>query len=379
VRDVADRRRRRSIRESALVHRRRAAWPPNHVDPDEVPIIVERSAPYVFHPAHDEDIREVLRRLPCGSLDGLGEVRLCLYLGDSEWGPRVRDPFTGRLRRELVPGVFGPSVLGTYTFSTAGIRIHAWLCGPHVAVPIAIFLKVESLRTLVHEVAHHFDRTFRRGRPRWDVNERERDEAWAERIEDEHALGIVIPYVVEQYRSECEELAGWVAEHGGAAIDPFELVDAASRPFLDLVRSVLVGRPRNATRALFARSLHRIGANVYARSILRELLSRRPDDARALAVSACIAQCEAKDFGTAEQLSRRALAADPACMEAWDALVRGYAIRRMWREAAGACESAIACAPVGEDPPRYILDTLEQARGRLDEAIAPASRAVEPA
>src|SRR5262249_5817023 len=158
---------------------------------------------------HEEDIRQVLNRLPWGSLDGLAEVRLCVYRGDAEQEPRVRDPFTGRLRRQVVPGVFGPWILGRDHISTAIIRIHARLCEPNVPSAIALYLKVESLRTLVHEAAHHFDHTFRKRRPRWDLDEREKDEAWAERIEDEHARGIVIPYVLEQYRSECAELAGW--------------------------------------------------------------------------------------------------------------------------------------------------------------------------
>jgi hypothetical protein len=356
-------RRQHVLRQNERRRRRGGAAPPPPLDLERLPIIVEDSAPYAFYPASEEDIRAVLARLAPGSLDGLQAIRLCVDKreGKAAW---PRDPFTGRRRFEVIRGVYTSPVLGTYNRATATIRLHAYLCDPGAVGPFLPYFKMVALSTLVHEAAHHFDRTFRVARSRWNIGDQEKHEDYAYGREDKLTKKIVSRYVLQRYASECAELERWVEEHGGTALGPpgFLVIGSTSllkRAFLALVRSVLAGDERDASRVVFARELHRVGGNKPAGEIVRAVLANRPDDAGALAVSACIAQCEGRDFELAESLCRRAIASDPSCPEARIALARGYAIQERWDRAATACEEGLSVLVAGDvEHGEYLLETL---------------------
>jgi hypothetical protein len=229
---------------------------------------------------------------------------------------------------------------------------------------------MEVLRTLVHEAAHHFDFTFRKARSRWDV--RDKIEQWAERVEGEQAAQLVASYVGERYSSECMELRSWIKDHGGAALSPLVFLRddddcryTSRHAFLGLVRSVLGGRDRDEARVAFARDLHRSGDNDGARQAVKRVLARRPDTAGALAVSACISQCADKDYKTAEELCRRAIASDPTCLDAWNVSVRCYAIQKKWVDAALTCERALSRVSVGAEGGWYFVETLAESHLHL--------------
>lgn len=346
-------RRQRAVRESERRLRRPGATfvPPVH--PDQVPILVDEQAPCIFHPASEEDIRAVLRRLPPGSFDGLQAIRLCVdhTEGDAAW---PRDPFIGGRRQELIPGVYASNSLGSYSRSRATIRLHAYLCDPATIAPFALFFKLRTLKVLLHELGHHFDLTFRVGRSRWDVEDREKEEAWALQSENEPAADLLGPYIRERYSSECDALEQWMADHGGAtfSVNGFLLDERRwplHRAFFTLARSVLAGHERDATRVAFARKLRDSGAWEPAEEIVRGVLANRPDDAEALAMSALLAMRKGRrDFETAESLCRRAIASDPTCLYAWQGLVRCLWMQEEWERTALACEEALSFIPVGD-------------------------------
>lgn len=355
---------------------RQDALPPPPVDPARLPIIFEEEAPYLIYGVTEEDIRAVLCQLPPGSLDGLREVRLCTDREDNPNPYRnrppantpkdellVREPYTGRLRRELLPGLFASAILGTYKPSTAIIRLHA-MVGETDPV-LTLFWKVRVLETLVHEAAHHFDVTFRRGRSRWAAVDRDKEEAWVEQLQREQAREIIVPYIKTRYPAELDALDEWVERHGGTPFFAAHLIFLLQRPLLLLARSVLRGDDRETVRVNFARALHEHGVNDEAAAVLRSVYALRAEHPEALAVSACILNCDRTDHDEAERLCRRALALAPDCLEAWEVLVRGYAIQKRWREAAAACEDAISRTPAGDQPRRYFVSTLEEARSKL--------------
>jgi tetratricopeptide (TPR) repeat protein len=359
-----------AIRESERRLRRGGDLPPQPVNADQVPIFVDDEAPYLVHPADEDDIRAILRRLPPGSLDGLQAIRLCVDHKEARGEATVRDPYTGRLRHEVIPGVYSSSTAGYYDRSIATIRLFGCLCDPATLGPFALLLKMDALRTLVHEVAHHFDNTFRKKRNRWDV--RDKNEMWAERIEGEQAAEIVAPYVAERYSMECKELRSWTKEHGGAALSPLVFLDnddddesTSRRALMTLVRSVRTGGDRDEMGIAFARDLHLSGDNDEARRAVERVLSRRPDAAEALAVSACITQCMDRDHKAAEALCQRAIASDPACLEAWKVLARGQAIQKKWQGAAQACERALALVPAATKGTWYLVETLAESHRQL--------------
>lgn len=343
---------------------RQSEPPPAPVDPAQVPIIIEEEAPHLLYGVTEEDIREVLGRLPPGSLDGLREVRLCVDRGgDPKEAQLVREPYTGRMRGEYLPNLFAPEVLGSYHPSTATIRLYAFV--GELEPCLTMFWKIEALKTLVHEAAHHFDRTFRRGRARWSTDERSKDEAWAEEIEQEQVREIVFPYIKTRYLAELDALDAWIERHSGAATFAVELAFLFRRPLMILLRSVLGGDELEATRVDFARALHEESANEQAAAVLRSVYAVRPEHAEAFAVSACILHCTRADHDEAERLCRRALELAPGCLAAWEVLVRGYAIQERWHEAAVACKSALFRTPAGDRPNRYFVSTLEEAHYRI--------------
>jgi hypothetical protein len=67
------------------------------------------------------------------------------------------------------------------------------ICGSSPPTPVALYLKLQALDTLVHEVAHHFDFTFRRGRNRWSLGRPDQagsfDEAKLRELEDRTVTG----------------------------------------------------------------------------------------------------------------------------------------------------------------------------------------------
>jgi hypothetical protein len=67
----ANMRRQGLIRESELRLRREGVRQPPPIDLDRLPILADDEGPNVFHPVSEEDVREVFRRMPPGSLDGL--------------------------------------------------------------------------------------------------------------------------------------------------------------------------------------------------------------------------------------------------------------------------------------------------------------------
>src|SRR6266849_3948559 len=98
------------------------------VSPEAIPINVRDESDFVHYPAGVEDIRELMRRLPVGVLDGIRSIDLCLGREDQadmaeEWPNDKADPFVGRVGVELWTGVFSGRTLGRYHGPTARIRL----------------------------------------------------------------------------------------------------------------------------------------------------------------------------------------------------------------------------------------------------------------
>jgi hypothetical protein len=215
--------------------RRRKGIPPTPAG--MVPIRVRDESDLVHYPASAEDIRSVLRALPQGVTDGLTAIELCLgekdqsRHGDEEWTvPPEVDPYVGRQGDEMLPGVFAGNVLGTYYPGQAKLRINAYVCGQDALdpVPVAFYLRMYMLMTLVHEVAHHYDFTSRTARGRWLAEARDKVEIYAERVQHDWFGKYVVPWLMRDYPDQWQAFNRWVQEKVG----------------LELPVEVLLGDPR---------------------------------------------------------------------------------------------------------------------------------------
>jgi hypothetical protein len=203
-----------AVREEREAPRR--AEPP--VDPDAIPIRVLDEGEFVHYPASPDDLRAVMRALPPGTLDGLASVDLSLGASDQPRPGSIKglegDPFTGRPGREHPSGIFSGDHLAGYKRGRIGVYAFVYDRTHPSRTVWEVALRADMLESLVHEVAHHDDRTRRFARGRWIMARKVVNERYARRLENEWADQYVLPYVREQYPEEVDALRGWLTEQG---------------------------------------------------------------------------------------------------------------------------------------------------------------------
>lgn len=194
-----------------------------HFNPDIIPIRVRDEGPYVHHGATPADLRAIMHLLPAQAVDGLSEIKLELGrqpMKKAAWpGRHTPDPWVGRYSTEMLPGVWVGPLLGTYSYPRGLIRLYAFVVSRQrhrlPARHRRFFLRLEVLRTFVHEVAHHHDEVFRRRRGRWLKLRTGLVESYAEQCEHQWMHQIVVPFLETAYPRESAEFLAWIREIGG--------------------------------------------------------------------------------------------------------------------------------------------------------------------
>jgi hypothetical protein len=174
----------------------------------DVEVRVVDDSPLWFFPVSPDDVLAVLALLPRGVATGLNEIRI-------ESGRRAirgivgpclhgRIDLLGRAVYVVTHGVLAPVVLGVYETARQTIRLfgYARLSRKPLTRRQQIDLELHALTTLVHEVAHHHDRTYRMGGGRALSNYQVHAEAYALRIETRWVLEAVIPYLQRKHGDE---------------------------------------------------------------------------------------------------------------------------------------------------------------------------------
>jgi hypothetical protein len=143
-------------------------------------------------------------RLPVGVADGISSIQFQVgtaYVNDHAASTDALDPVIGRRGEEVYPGVYLPSIRGVYHTVNNDIKLFGYVRVPDVTLlPWQVQeLRFAMLRTLVHEVAHHFDRVARVARGRWRMDSTDKDEQYADEMAISWCLDVVVPYLVERY------------------------------------------------------------------------------------------------------------------------------------------------------------------------------------
>lgn len=333
-----------------------------HTAPETIPVVVHRAEPHAHFPAGEEDVRELLRRLPRGVADGLARVEMRLgrevqaETAERDPGGEEADPLTGRLSYPRFPGVWTGRILGRYRADAAAIELYAYVHDAARPLPSAwaMLLRLEALAVLAHEVAHHHDHTERVARGRWTAEEHGTVECYAEAMQHRWTQSVVLPWLRERYADEVAETERWVARHGGIAL-PFEsLADDPRvtgrngemhgerllwnmRAALEILAGeVERGEPAWACRTRFARELYYQARYDDALAVVGGVLEARPGEPRALLVKGDVLARQGRHAGALE-IGRALAGRDPLLDDdAWQLVADACQELGLWSEAEAA-------------------------------------------
>jgi hypothetical protein len=294
-------RRKRRIKRRVKTERRTSIPPFASFDPATIPIEVHHASRYIHHSASVVDLRALLRLLPPTATEGISSIKLILAKECIEescafkCADDERDPFTGRFSYQVFPGVYAGAYLGAYTPGRGQIALHAHVYDP-AKLPLprnvcALHLRLEALKTFVHEVAHHHDEICRVARGRWLADRKENVEWYAEKMEHEWTLKIVLPYLKRAYPADVKALLDFVEQRGGLRLpleffagDPRKtlrngltrLALTTSSAFESWVESLSKCADLAASQLAFAWELHYVDKYTECLQILDSLLSQNP-------------------------------------------------------------------------------------------------------
>jgi tetratricopeptide (TPR) repeat protein len=301
--------------ETRYLRKRRMKWamrqklgpvlfPGTPVTSDEVAINFDRRNPFAHYPVTESDLRAILSMLPSGVLDSLNGISLSLgveYQRDraKEWPER--DPIIGRFGDEGLPGIYSGLILGVYFGYARRIQVYGFVSAEPVAEQWALYLRLQMLSTLVHEVAHHEDLTKGRARDRWLGDDEHKLEWYAESRQLVWVETVVIPYLQETYPAEVAHLEDWMRQHVGMVLSLRILAGDArirAKPhgkyywhntfgssadaFEKFVRAMDAGQDVTEARLELAIGLHRAEELDYAQEIIALILAEHPDHIPAL-------------------------------------------------------------------------------------------------
>ena len=309
-----------------------------------VPIHILEEGPYVHHATSADDISALEQLLPAGVLEGLSEIVFSLGLKTQEDREDTNlyhpDPWTGRRGSEIFPGVFGAYVLGLYNSDPCRITLHAFVYNPSTpsVLPVTAYLKLRSLSTFVHEVAHHFDHTQRVSRGRWMAlgGEDGKVERFAEHCQHEWTQNCVVPYLEKTFSKDVGALLDWVHDNGGVRLTLGELISdprsdvnwliyifTVERALQQLAEDVAARKPPLECKLDFATQLHFCERYERALEVIVAILKEQPGNEEALSLRADIWNHQERHT-EAEQLALELIARNPQNKRARLELVNAY-------------------------------------------------------
>jgi tetratricopeptide (TPR) repeat protein len=287
-----------------------------------------------------DDIRALTALLPVGAIDGLGGIEL--RLGDGQFDadndyPKP-DPISGRRGIELLPGMWWQLVLGT-CFRKGVIHIYSVVADtdaipfPHEERQLA---RLVAANTLLHEVAHHVDRTRRIARGRWRMDDTWKSETFAESKAVEWVSDIAAPFLEERFADDQAKLTSWLDRRCQSDISLAQIgreIDVQLGGYFNATVQSFVdagtGEDDVAIAIEFANELHYNEHYAEARSVLGRILIVDAENIDALALEAEVARHERRD-DDARRMALKALARDPDHVGALRVLLDMHFRMRQW-------------------------------------------------
>jgi hypothetical protein len=269
--------RKRTTKKKAVTHRKQSDINISAENFNSKAILVKviDDGEYIHFPASKEDILGVIERLPYNVVAGIDSINLCLgkeYMEERS-EDTLRDSFTNRICANEERLIFAPPALGTYYTDTCKIFIYAYVYDREQLKlnVIEVYLRLQMLSTLVHEIAHHEDNIFRTSRGKWLGFNDWKCEDYAEFQQMNWAKDAVIPYLMDTYPDEYNALLDWIEKYGGVRIsleklagesrgrkigDKIKLVFSASAAVEYLFENIIKGMNEHDAMLEFAKDLH---------------------------------------------------------------------------------------------------------------------------
>jgi tetratricopeptide (TPR) repeat protein len=389
----------RLIKKQVKAERRGYEQYPLPTSIDSIPIHIVDSSPYIHYPAGPEDLRELMHRLPASLTHGLRYVELCLGKLPQEeeknqypWDEDpLRDPYTGRLSNEHIPGVYNGHYLGIYHGNVAGIQLFGYVYSPdlpHRQI-MELYLRLKMLMVFVHELGHHFDQASRVARGRWLADNKEKVEIYAEGVTYKWAGEYVVPYLEQKYKTEVDELKAWILEHGGGAV-PLVLLAGDPRntapkglicvsfdvamAFESLVEAVMKNEDPVSTQVQFAREIHYAEEYELPLAILKTVLAKHPENVEAITLKGEIFIHQQK-YDKAMEQTETALKLEPENIKALEVLADGYEGLARWELLETTVNRLLELYTTKEQKKRYWSELIQRARARIGQSNYEGARA----
>lgn len=304
------------------------------IDLSSIDIRVLDSGEYIHYIAKKEDLIGVAKRLPRGVLLGINSINFCLgkeyHDEDGDYGDfETRDPYTGRICCESNGPMYISPVRGSYYPDTCKIFLYAFVYDRKELTLeiIESFLRLQTLATFIHEVAHHDDNMRRKRRGRWLGLNEWKCEDYAYLQQMEWAEKSLVPYLLDEYPDEYPQLLSWIKEYGGVDFSLIELtgeakakkIVSASSAIEELFANVINNKSACETMLEFAKDLHLGDYYEQCLGVLDTLLGKFPKDAEALGVKADTL-VHMEKYSEAEAAARECLEIDMYNINALDTL-----------------------------------------------------------
>ena len=151
---------------------------PIQTEIDAIPIEFVYDSQFIHYPVTDKDIRNLLKSLPQGVVDGLSKIVFCSGRHHQKMPPKEvlyaepqRDPYIGRIGYKVIEDVYRGQCLGTYFCNQKVIRVYGYVYPLNIKLKeiVEFYLRIQIISVFLHELAHHYDLEQRMARGRWRV------------------------------------------------------------------------------------------------------------------------------------------------------------------------------------------------------------------
>ena len=327
---------------------------PIQTEIDLLPIEYVYDSEFIHYPVTDKDIRDLLKTMPQGLVDGLSKIVFCSGKNyqrmpkDKMFGEPEIDPYIGRLGYEVFKDVYLGRCLGTCFGVRREIRVYGCVYSDNVELRkiVEFYLRIQMLSVFLHELAHHYDFEQRVARGRWRSDNTETAEIYAEQMAHQWINDYALPYISTNFADEYAELNNWMEKHIGIPLNLSLLAGDyrgtgkkgrirmrsffnTADDFADFVAKVQSQADLTVARVELADDLHMAGEYEVSLEILDVVLKEDKKNLRALCVCGEV-YWHLEDYSQAIEYAEKVLSLHKQEVDAYRLLCDSYESLKDW-------------------------------------------------